>query len=124
MSKKETDGRDFDASHCSSSSLLEAAKRLRQWKSDQFTHSMQLVDRDRATLADAYLTEHLPDDEDLITEDWINSLSPKNRTLTIEYWIRDGRVTIGSVCGCDIVPSIVLTKRGQLRRLIAALSGS
>lgn len=124
MTKPKNADEGFDSSVCSSSSLLEAAKRLRQWKSDQFTHSMQVVDRDRATLADAYLTEHLPDDEDSITEDWINSLSPKNRTLTIEYRIRDGRVTIGSVCGCDIVPSIVLTRRGQLRRLIAALSGS
>lgn len=104
------------------STVTEAAERLRQWNTDQFTHSMQVVERDRAMLADAYLTEHLPDDKDQITEDWINSLSPQNRTLTIEYWIRDGRVTIGSVCGCDIVPSIVLTKRGQLRRLIAALS--
>lgn len=106
------------------SDASESAKRLRQWKADQFSHSMQVVDRDRAILAEAYLVEHPPDDEDSITEDWINSLIPKNRTLTIEYWIRDGRMMIGSVCGCDIVPGIVLTKRGQLRRLIAALSVS
>lgn len=103
------------------SNASEAAKRLRQWKADQFSHSMQVVDRDRAILAEAYLDEHFSDDEDPITEDWINSLSPQNSTLTIEYWVRDGSVTIGSVCGCDIVPSIIFTTRGQLRRLIAAL---
>lgn len=104
--------------------LPDAVNRLRQWKTDQFSHSMQVVERDRATIADAYLAEHHPDDGDQITEDWINSLSLHDRTLTIEYWIRDGRVRIGSVCGCDIVPSIMITTRGQLRRLIAALSAA
>ncbi len=104
------------------SNAREAANRLRQWKVDQFSHSMQVIERDRATLAEAYLSEHLPDDGERVTEDWIETLVPNGRTLTVEYWIRDGVVTIGSVCGCDIVPSITLATRGQLRRLIAALS--
>lgn len=101
--------------------VMKAAKRLRQWKTDEFSHSMQVVDRDRAILANAYLAEHPSDDDEPITEEWINSLVAHNGSLTIEYWIRDGKVTIGSACGCDIVPSIIFTKRGQLRRLIAAL---
>lgn len=56
--------------------VKQAAERLRRWQQDCFACNMAQVQADRTTLADAWLQEHLADDDEAITPLNIAELVP------------------------------------------------
>lgn len=120
--------------------LFESGKLLEAYGSNDHHDCYPHAQADDMLLSQAWRAENLPDDDELITEEWLNSESSMNVTklrsqtswswdvgslfIRFDRWMNRGfTVWIGT--GVDVDSPTVSAKniqtRGQLRRLIAAL---
>jgi hypothetical protein len=108
------------------SELRQAAERLRAWKKDVYHCNMATVQKDTMALAEAYISEHLSDDDEPITDGWfIASVGVRYVFLSKEFavFISEKCVSITTEAG-DSWHNLELphiTTRGQLRQLCRAL---
>ena len=105
--------------------VTQAAQRLRRYWNDP-TDLMDdyCIDErtaDYRTLAKAWLAEHADDDDELITEAWIDEIWD-DTSATMEYRTSNGKFEVGSINGCEFLNWKHITTRGQLRLLLRALS--
>ena len=74
--------------------------------------------RDLGQVADAYLAEHLPDDEEPVMLDFMESVVPEDGSITIATHGEVGRVYLDESYVAD---GIKIKTRGQLRYLLKGL---
>lgn len=123
------------------SEVNQAAERLRRLKDEPYTgngaypigESENALDRlqneDRRLLADAYLAEHLPDDDEPLSVEFLDTLSQRSVSIESGYceWDLQRLVWARRFAGgcievrCHDLSLRRITTRGQLRQLLKAL---
>lgn len=97
-------------------SVREAAIRVRGRFDGAYAERKHSMGNDINTLADAYLAEHLADDDEAVAVNWISSIGTGGKLA----FYRDSKTWFVCFAGSDTMLRTVQT-RGEVRQLCRAL---